>query len=318
MKCSDVRERLSAYADGEIQGRERADIEEHVRQCGDCSRLLASMHALQWRLTETLSETVEPVDITDSVMSLLPVRRQRAKYRWTWAWAAGACLLAALATGLHLWTAKSTDVDHKVAKRPSELQSVPAPTREPENGESVIRSSSPPKPVCEAEGTGMEDEGVPTDQKLPGSRRRQAPPRKPDPVKPRTRDEHMAVNVPDPGEADPGSGTGPGFDTPPVQQHEVPHSDDASRSTYVVHVACRDQYNDYRFGDTEIIEYSPKGTFLCADIYPSGGGAPYRVRLFRLPYQPPRQTEMQVVAKACLAEGVGDACAPFGETREVW
>jgi len=40
MNCRDVRKSLSAYSDGETSAGERALIEEHVRSCESCGRVL--------------------------------------------------------------------------------------------------------------------------------------------------------------------------------------------------------------------------------------------------------------------------------------
>jgi len=58
MKCREVRDRLSAFADGELEGDERKAIASHLEHCDSCSHEYGEL----LRLADLLSslETVEP------------------------------------------------------------------------------------------------------------------------------------------------------------------------------------------------------------------------------------------------------------------
>lgn len=99
MKCDD--ELLSAYADGELAGGEKAEIERHLAECERCRRTVESLMALQSAVADTLVETIEPMDMADSVMMLLPASKKHSALRPVWALAAATCLVIALVVGLH-------------------------------------------------------------------------------------------------------------------------------------------------------------------------------------------------------------------------
>jgi len=44
VRCRDFVEQVTAYLDGALEAGERARIDEHLDECGDCARVLA-----QWR-----------------------------------------------------------------------------------------------------------------------------------------------------------------------------------------------------------------------------------------------------------------------------
>ena len=52
-RCDEIRERLGAYVDGELEAREAGSIEQHLSECGECADLR--------RALEILNETVAPL-----------------------------------------------------------------------------------------------------------------------------------------------------------------------------------------------------------------------------------------------------------------
>ena len=59
MKCGEVEELLSAYADGEIGGRTAAEVRMHLAGCGSCSDRLEALEVLQSKLGEMMSESLK-------------------------------------------------------------------------------------------------------------------------------------------------------------------------------------------------------------------------------------------------------------------
>src|SRR5580658_1848203 len=47
MECDQMRELISAYADGELEAKERAEAERHLGDCAECSRSLKTISALK-------------------------------------------------------------------------------------------------------------------------------------------------------------------------------------------------------------------------------------------------------------------------------
>lgn len=104
MKCEEIRENLSAYADGELHGEARHKVEAHVRACPACSARLNALLMLQDKLREGLPEVAQAPDIADAVMASLPVTERRAARRsyWRLAWVVPiAAVLIALALMPH-------------------------------------------------------------------------------------------------------------------------------------------------------------------------------------------------------------------------
>ena len=124
MKCSEVSELLSAYADGEVSGREAARLKAHIEQCDACRAELEALGALQSRLTEMMGEPMEGTDVSDLVMASLPARRRPLFLRWAWVGAA-ACLLALIGLRLMLPTGHSRRTPQRTTtSRPAHM--VPA------------------------------------------------------------------------------------------------------------------------------------------------------------------------------------------------
>ena len=98
MNCSEVTRRLSAYADGELEGREKADVRSHVAKCVACAKRLEALEVLQTRMKESLLQPVEAPDMTESMMVFREScsRNRGLLSRWACGVAA-VCVVAAVA-----------------------------------------------------------------------------------------------------------------------------------------------------------------------------------------------------------------------------
>jgi len=68
MKCSDIEELLSAYANGELSRTQREFVEEHLSSCADCRAALADYTAVRQHLVSMRATPVMP-DIKEVTMS---------------------------------------------------------------------------------------------------------------------------------------------------------------------------------------------------------------------------------------------------------
>lgn|GEM_PF-6003460 len=84
MKCSEVDELLSAYADGEVNGCKVTDLKAHLDECIICSQHLEVLHMLQDRLRCTTSIETAGIDVSNAVMSSLPVQKRTYLPRLAW------------------------------------------------------------------------------------------------------------------------------------------------------------------------------------------------------------------------------------------
>lgn len=80
---------LSAYADGEVGGRERGQVEMHLSGCADCRARLEDLRALSARLSQHLTGQAEAADFSgfaDAVLKrITPVRPgllERLRVAW--------------------------------------------------------------------------------------------------------------------------------------------------------------------------------------------------------------------------------------------
>ncbi len=89
MRCDELGDKLSAYADGELDPAAGRDVEAHVRECAACRARLDEIRALQDRLCDAQPDALQPVDIADAVMARLPEAGPRSARRpcWRLAWA---------------------------------------------------------------------------------------------------------------------------------------------------------------------------------------------------------------------------------------
>jgi AcrR family transcriptional regulator len=66
--CRRVRENLSAYLDGELQGAARRLIEEHLAECAECRTQLDELKET-WRLLDELEEPIVHNDFRQEVLA---------------------------------------------------------------------------------------------------------------------------------------------------------------------------------------------------------------------------------------------------------
>ena len=72
-RCADIRERLSAFVDGELEAREAREVEQHLAGCAECAELGAALEMLA-ATTESL-RNLEPPPHLEADISASPCRR---------------------------------------------------------------------------------------------------------------------------------------------------------------------------------------------------------------------------------------------------
>jgi hypothetical protein len=135
MKCSTVRDKLSAYLDAEVAPQERAGIATHLQACAACRAEAAALERAEAALT-TLATVERAPDLTADLRRLA-ARAPRPAWRW-----AGACVAGVIVVGVALIWA------HALVVRPSQPKpqvvqrrpGVAAPARpSPLQGEGRVR-----------------------------------------------------------------------------------------------------------------------------------------------------------------------------------
>ena len=135
MKCSTVRDKLSAYLDAEVAPQERAGIATHLQACAACRAEAAALERAEAALT-TLATVERAPDLTADLRRLA-ARAPRPAWRW-----AGACVAGVVVVGVALIWA------HALVVRPSQPKpqvvqrrpGVAAPARpSPLQGEGRVR-----------------------------------------------------------------------------------------------------------------------------------------------------------------------------------
>jgi hypothetical protein len=81
MKCRDLEELLSAYADGELPRAQREFVEEHLADCSQCQATLADYMKVRQQLTSLRVVPTMP-DIKVSTMSKIKDMHNRSVRRW--------------------------------------------------------------------------------------------------------------------------------------------------------------------------------------------------------------------------------------------
>jgi hypothetical protein len=81
MKCGDLDELLSAYADGELPRAQREFVEEHLADCSQCQATLADYMKVRQQLT-SLRVVPNMPDIKGSTMSKIKDMHNRPVRRW--------------------------------------------------------------------------------------------------------------------------------------------------------------------------------------------------------------------------------------------
>jgi anti-sigma factor RsiW len=109
MECSQVLQLISAYADGELDARQRAETEDHLRSCADCARALDGLSTLKTAMGQESLLYRAPPALHDKILHLLDqaageppteqTNKPRPTRRWTLIAGAIAAILA-IAIGL--------------------------------------------------------------------------------------------------------------------------------------------------------------------------------------------------------------------------
>lgn len=81
MKCGDLEELLSAYADGELPRTQREFVKEHLDSCSQCQATLADYMKVRQQLTSLRVVPTTP-DIKGSTMSKIKDMHNRSVRRW--------------------------------------------------------------------------------------------------------------------------------------------------------------------------------------------------------------------------------------------
>jgi hypothetical protein len=148
-------DRLSAYVDGELRGSDRARVEGHLKECGECARRLEELMAV-----DAMARAL-PIDAPEAyfdtfasrVRDRLQVEGVRAPVRpWrmpVWGWAAAAALILAVLTPLIVQKprpAPTLSDDGEVALQELPAVRAPAPAEEPQ-APAKLRASAGPVPA---------------------------------------------------------------------------------------------------------------------------------------------------------------------------
>ena len=81
MKCGNLEELLSAYADGELPRTQREFVKEHLDSCSQCQATLADYMKVRQQLTSLRVVPTMP-DIKGSTMSKIKDMHNRSVRRW--------------------------------------------------------------------------------------------------------------------------------------------------------------------------------------------------------------------------------------------
>lgn len=74
MDCQQVARRLDEHAASELDAKERADVDRHLRGCADCREALRELRALDARI-RALPAATAPIDFLAQVHAKLPNER---------------------------------------------------------------------------------------------------------------------------------------------------------------------------------------------------------------------------------------------------
>ena len=94
MSCPELRDRLPAYLDDELDAIPRAGFEEHLRGCGECSREMEALHALRAGLRDDAFRRTASAGLKERIRSSLrPIVAPRLARRAIPTWLASAAAL---------------------------------------------------------------------------------------------------------------------------------------------------------------------------------------------------------------------------------
>jgi len=127
VKCNEAEEILSAYADGEIHGRKAANLKAHLAECRNCSERLEALLIIQNKLRDMAGIKSTGIDISDAVMSSLPV--QKRVYLPRLAWGLASILMIAVATYLSIPGTKQSNIVNPPVVVKLQEKHYPKPTK---------------------------------------------------------------------------------------------------------------------------------------------------------------------------------------------
>ena len=102
MRCRDLEELLSAYADGELNRTQKDFIEEHLRHCESCRATLGELEAARSLLLSLQDIPAEP-DIREITLSRIKTGKdsyRKVSWRWLRPVVTAAVLMAVIAVVL--------------------------------------------------------------------------------------------------------------------------------------------------------------------------------------------------------------------------
>ena len=113
MDCTRVMQLISAYADGELEPRRRADVEQHLRTCPKCASALENISLLKSAMGQESLHHRAPMALHDKILELIdeaasgpasePTREPRPTWRWGWI-AVAAAVLIGIGLSVYLMT----------------------------------------------------------------------------------------------------------------------------------------------------------------------------------------------------------------------
>ncbi|XUW99900.1 MAG: zf-HC2 domain-containing protein [Dehalogenimonas sp.] len=83
MKCDDLKDLVSSYADGELDGARREFIETHLKSCPDCQALLTEYRRAGYKLS-SLRHMPQTLDIGPRTMARIKSPPAAPKRSWFW------------------------------------------------------------------------------------------------------------------------------------------------------------------------------------------------------------------------------------------
>lgn len=76
MSCRNVVSRLNAYLDGELSGRDRERVEQHLGECGRCREALARLRAVADALAQLPTPPAVSEGFANRVLARVPLRAE--------------------------------------------------------------------------------------------------------------------------------------------------------------------------------------------------------------------------------------------------
>ena len=83
MHCEKIQKNLSFYLEGALEGKNNAEIQEHLATCRDCGQVLEKEKAFLLLLRNNLTASPAPLHLRAQVRAMLQARRKTRKV-WFW------------------------------------------------------------------------------------------------------------------------------------------------------------------------------------------------------------------------------------------